>query len=239
MIEEALYKYIAKQLSTEIENYKYKKGDLLPTEAKLCNQFNVSRVTIRQAIQILVAKNYVKKIRGSGTYVIYSQKDLILNRSSKIISFSEEMRMIGKISSVKIIEFKLIDADKIITEELSLNDNAKIIYYERILYGDDTPYCFEIGYLPIEHFSDFTIADLMTSKIKYIEEKKQFKIDYSHQIVNAIMPSKKIQNYLAIDGNIPLVEVTHITYSTTGIPLEKTIVTFDSNSYQAHFVKKR
>jgi hypothetical protein len=35
-----------------------------------------------------------------------------------------------------------------------------------------------------------------------------------------------------------LVEVTHITYATTIIPLEKTIVTFDFNSYQAHFVKK-
>lgn len=239
MIEEALYKYVAKQLSTEIENYTYKKGDLLPTEAKLCVQFNVSRVTIRQAIQILVEKNYVKKIRGSGTHVIYSHKDLISNRSSKIISFSEEMRTIGKISSAKIIEFKLINADKIITEDLSLSDDAKVIYYERILYGDDIPYCFEIGYMPLDYFPDFTIADLMDSKIKYIEEKKQFKIDYSHQIVHAIMPNKKIQNYLNIDANIPLVEVTHITYETTGIPLEKTIVTFDSNSYQAHFIKKR
>lgn len=238
-MEEALYKTIAQKLMNDIESGKYQRGDILPTEAKLGSYFNVSRVTVRQAIDILVAKNYVKKIRGSGTHVIYSHKDAILDRSSKIISFSEEMRLLNKKSSSKIIEFKLIEAKPPLIDELAIEDNAMVLYYERVLYGDEFPYCFEKGYMPIAYFPDFTIVDLMDSKIKYIEEKKGYIIDYSHQIVHAVMPDKKVQANLNIDADTPIVEVTHITYSIDGIPLEKTIVMFDSNSYQAHFIKKR
>ncbi|MDD3028152.1 MAG: GntR family transcriptional regulator, partial [Erysipelotrichaceae bacterium] len=141
-MEEALYKTIADKLMNDIENGQYQKGDILPTEAKLGGIFNVSRVTVRQAIDILVAKNYVKKIRGSGTHVIYSKKDAILDRSSKIISFSEEMRLLNKKSSSKIIEFKLVKATPEIIAELALENDAMVLYYERVLYGDEFPYCF-------------------------------------------------------------------------------------------------
>lgn len=239
MKPEPLYKSIAQELIKSIEEGDYTKGNLLPTEAKLCNKFNVSRVTIRQAIQILVKNEYVKKIQGSGTHIIYSQKKTMLDRSAKIISFSDEMRLLNKEPSSHIIGFELIHAGPQLAEELSLSIGDPVFLYKRVLLGDDFPYCFEKGYLPVKFFPDFTITHLLKSKIEYIEREKGFEIDYSHQLVHAILADETLTNLLKVEGNTPLLEVTHITYDINQVPLEKNCVTFDSKVYLAHFVKVR
>ena len=69
MTSEPLYKSIYYELKKKIEDGLYSKDDYLPTENKLSKKYNVSRVTIRQAIQMLVEDGYVQKKQGSGTHV--------------------------------------------------------------------------------------------------------------------------------------------------------------------------
>lgn len=238
-LSEPLYKTIAQELIDLIEDETYTKGDVLPTEAKLSEKFNVSRVTIRQAIQILVELEYVRKIQGSGSHVIYSKRNAQMDRSARIISFSEEMRSIGKIPFAKIISFEMIKANANLAHDLALDIDEPLFLYERVLYGDDFPYCYERGYMPIRYFSDFTLTHLVQSKINYIENIKDYKIDYSHQVVQAILATAELQDQLRVDFNTPLVKVNHVTYNDENVPLEKTVVIFDSIVYQAHFIKKR
>lgn len=238
-MSEPLYKTVAQELISLIEDEIYIKGDLLPTEAKLCEKFNVSRVTIRQAIQILVDLEFVKKIQGSGSHVTYSKRNSQMDRSAKIISFSEEMRSIGKTPFTNIISFEMIKANASLAKELALELDEPVFLYERVLYGDDFPYCFERGYMPIRYFNDFTLSHLAQSKINYIETIKNYKIDYSHQVVQAILATAELQEHLRVDVNTPLVKVNHVTYNDENLPLEKTVVIFDSTVYQAHFIKKR
>lgn len=234
-----LYMMIANELIKSIENGEYKKNEKLPTESKLCKIYNVSRITIRQALHVLVQKQYIEKIQGSGTYVIYSKTSVLIGRSSKIISFSDEMRMKNIIPSAKIVDFRLVKSDKQLSEELNTELGTNLIYYERILLGDDFPYCFEKGYLPVSLFSDITIKNLEKSKIEYIEKEKNIEIGYSHQVVRALMPDQKLHDLLKVKLNTPLIEITHVTYTPDDIPIEKTSIIFDSNLYQAHFIKYR
>ncbi|MEC6748090.1 GntR family transcriptional regulator [Marinilactibacillus sp. XAAS-LB27] len=238
-MNEPLYKTIADELTKDIVRGYYQKGTKIPTEAKLCDHYHVSRVTIRQAIQLLVERQFVRKTQGSGTEVIYFNKNTIMNRSADVLSFTDEMHLLGRKASSKVTKFELSPASEQLREELFLEPDSMVFYYERVLYGDDFPYCFERGYMPCSYFPDFSVAHLTQSKMLYIEEIRHYKISYSHQVVHAISSNKQLQKALKIEIDQPLLEVTHVTYSDENLPLEKTIVTFDSTTYQAHFVKKR
>ncbi|WP_300119346.1 GntR family transcriptional regulator [uncultured Enterococcus sp.] len=237
MNNEALYVQVFSELKNQIEHGKLKKGQKLPTEAKLCKYFNVSRVTIRKSLQILENKGYISKVQGSGSVVIFSHAKSIINKSTKIRSFSNEMRAVGKKPSAKIIKFELLQANEILAAELQLTNNENIFYYERILYGDNDPYCFEYGYMPLRYFPEFSIAHLIESKMDYIENNKHIDIAYTHQVVHAILSDKKLHDYLQTEIGYPLLKITHIAYSINVIPINKTCVIFDSNKYEAHFVK--
>lgn len=64
------YKSIAKTLIEKIKKGEYKKNDFLPSEAELSKMFKVSRVTIRQALNILINDGLIKPIAGVGSVVI-------------------------------------------------------------------------------------------------------------------------------------------------------------------------
>ena len=234
-----LYKSIAQDLIQKIENGTYIKGDRLPTEAKLSQKYNVSRITIRQALDILIARDYVKKVQGSGTHVTYFKYNAILKRSAQIRSFTKEMQSISRVPSSKVIKFELTFADKQLAVDLNLQEQDPVFYYERILYGDEHPYCYETGYMPYSFFPDLTVDDLLHSKNHYIECKKQIPIVYSHQVVHAILADENLHRHLQVDVNFPLLEVFHISYTEQGVPLEKVCNIFNSELYHAHFVKTR
>ena len=64
-----VYIQIHDQIKSEIEQGIWKIGDRLPSERELAVKFNVSRMTLRQAIQNLADEGILERKIGSGTYV--------------------------------------------------------------------------------------------------------------------------------------------------------------------------
>ena len=89
----ALYHQLETELIDLINSGELKENDKLPSERELCEQYNVSRTTARQAIGELERKEYVYKVHGKGTFIspkVYKQQLL------KFYSFTEEMKKLGK-----------------------------------------------------------------------------------------------------------------------------------------------
>lgn len=63
------YAQIANYVRIHIQQNKLKRGDQLPTEAELCERFNCSRITVRQALDTLVRDGEVYRVQGAGTFV--------------------------------------------------------------------------------------------------------------------------------------------------------------------------
>ena len=70
-----LYSQVETILRTDIEHGKYNKGDSFPTENMLMEEYQVSRVTIRQAMTALSQAGYIMSRRGIGTEVTYEKID--------------------------------------------------------------------------------------------------------------------------------------------------------------------
>lgn len=110
MTQGLLYINVAQQIKKDILEGKYPVGSLLPTEIQLEELFDVSKVTVRKAVQILSDEGYVVKKSGKGTRVISNR---MFNKLSKAVSYStilEENHTLEKeLHSFELVALKKTD----------------------------------------------------------------------------------------------------------------------------------
>ena len=75
-------------------------GDALPSDAELCEEFRVSRMTARTAMQRLTQEGIVERIPGRGTFVA---EQPVHRQAGSLLSFSDEMRRKGRRPSSKVL----------------------------------------------------------------------------------------------------------------------------------------
>ncbi len=235
----SLYLAIAKQIREMILSNQYAYQEMLPTEVKLMKQYAVSKTTIRQAMNQLVKEGLVKKIQGSGTFVIYRKQDDILKRSASISPLSEEMKLKGKTIKTQVISFEIIFPDQHTAEILGIDKSGKVYSFERLRFEDNMPLCLEHSYMPVEPFQDLNIQYLEGSKYHYVENVKHLKIAHSYQSVSAILSTDRLENLLHLKKHSPLVKIQHTTYLEDAKILDFTTIYFSSDHYEAHFIKFR
>lgn len=115
-------------------------GDLLPTEAELCARFGVSRMTVRQALQMLTAAGLVERQRGKGTFIAGRP----MHRNPGVfLSFTEEMERRGLAPSSELVSAGIAPARPEEIAELHLEDGADVVRIERVRFADGTPIAFE------------------------------------------------------------------------------------------------
>jgi GntR family transcriptional regulator len=115
-------------------------GDALPTEAELCARFDVSRMTVRQAVQQLSTAGLVDRQRGRGTFVAVRPMH---RRPGVFLSFTEEMARRGMKASSRLVSARLDAARPEEIAELGLDEDASVVRVERVRFADGVPIAFE------------------------------------------------------------------------------------------------
>ncbi len=207
-IQQQLYEEISK----DINSGKYKPGDKIPTEYELSNYYNVSRVTVRAAIQQLVNENKLIKKIGKGTFVKHHVHIETIVKSG---SFTENCRQRGAKPSTKIVECKLSVGSDDIVNILSTK-NKNIIQITRIRYVDDVPCIVEVDYFPDKYDflltyskNDESLIDFFTKKAKITPTifVDQFSIEYAN---------KEYAKYLNCQIRTPLLQVCQTVKEKNG-----------------------
>ncbi|WP_067842832.1 GntR family transcriptional regulator [Amphibacillus sediminis] len=228
------YKIIEDYILQKIKGGEYQKGSPIETEQELIDKFKVSRVTVRQATNNLVAKGFLSRSQGSGTFVT-NQK--VVERSTNIKSFTEEMRESGKQASTEIIEFKVTPANDDIAKKLSINKGEPIYFIKRLRKADDVPMMLETNYMDVKVYPNLSYDKMSKSKYRFIEESTQETIDHSHHIVVPIMPSEEVVKYFGCDPSTPVLKVLNSTYLSNGQLLDYTELILNGDEYQYQSVR--
>ena len=134
MLKEPIYVRIHNQIRQDIAANKWHIGQRIPSERDLAQQFQVSRMTIRQAIQTLVDEGILHRKLGSGTYIA-SRK--VQEKMSGTTSFTDIMLSQGKKPSSKLVSYYLTDPTSSEKEQLQLDSKIKILRMERIRLADE------------------------------------------------------------------------------------------------------
>jgi GntR family transcriptional regulator len=126
----------------------------LPSEAQLCEEFGVSRMTARAAVQRLVQDGLVYRVPGRGTFVAASPAN---RTAGHILSFSDEMRRKGHVPTSRVIERRLRRATKEEERRLGVPEVAVL---RRVRLADDRPVALERAVFPAKRVSEALEADL-------------------------------------------------------------------------------
>ena len=230
-----MYRQIAHDIKQQIEQGTLSPGDALPTEAQLREDYAVSRVTVRQALKLLIDQDVVESIQGSGTYV----KEVKVNYDIyQMTSFYEKLSTDTK-SYSEILAFEIMQPDISIAEILSIADDDRVYYVKRVRFIEDNPVALEETWMPLSLFPDLTFQVMQRSKYEYIEKIKGMNIDYSEQEIVPIIPSDEVVEHLKLENKAPILEKITTSYLDDGRIFEFSKNSFKSAEYKFTLIAKR
>lgn len=212
-----VYIQIHNQLRENIEDGKWKVGEKIPAERELAAHFDVSRMTLRQAIQALVDEGILERRVGSGTFVANRK---VQEKMSGVTSFTDLMQSIGKTPSSTTISYHLTIPSQTEIEKLKLTKGAQVVRMERVRSGNDVPICFEVATIPADLVANLSKDEVTNSFWQTLEKKAHLYPGHAVQHISATKANEKIATYLQIKRGDPLLRMTQLSYLQDGRPFE-------------------
>ena len=192
---ESLYKQLSRSLNSAIQQGLLQPGDALMPERELATKLNMSRITVRKAIDQLVSIGMLKKRQGAGT-VVSESVDLVLHKNlSSLNSFTADMKKRGLESYSRII---LREEGKASAKEaliLNLNEEELVHRLNRVRYLVNEPLLYEIAVIPASIISITSAID--DSLYELLERKKMHPIT-AKQNIHAIIANDNLADKLEI-----------------------------------------
>jgi GntR family transcriptional regulator len=131
-------------LEKRIQSGEFQPGDQFPTDDSLCDQYSLSRGTVKRAVDLLVEKGLLRREQGRGTYVT---SPILAPVAFHLADFNEDMRRRGRQPGTKVLQQRVIPAGKEIAEALGLQPDEQVIEIVRLRLADNQPMAYEIRHL--------------------------------------------------------------------------------------------
>lgn len=223
------YLQIIQYFAEKIDSGELKEGDKLPTEQEICNFFNVSRITARQALEGLTNKGYIVKKQGKGSYVRMNKMNMQLN---SLQGFSEEMRSKGLEPSTKLLSLVICNPSSDVAEKLNIDSSVKVYSIERVRYANKQALSLENVFIPFFLCPDIEQNDLTGSLYKILQEKYNISIKKGSQSIEAGFIDKRTAKLLNVRTGTQALIIERVTYTSNDTPLEYVKSVYRGDKYK-------
>ena len=161
---EPLYDQLADEIKMMIEYRQFLPGDLLPSESELCSRYDISRGSVRKALQILTNEGIIETFPGKGSIVA---KPKLEYSADKIFGyFSHIVHRAGKSASGKTLELKRVEtAPSHVYAHLKLEEYTPLIFLKRLRFVDGEPWTIETTWFIEEVGNTVFGADIETGSL--------------------------------------------------------------------------
>ena len=192
---EPLYKQLERHLRSEILGGKLKPGDKIQTEDELSESFGVSRITVRNAITLLVEDGFLIKRQGKGTFVSHPKFE------SNIISmsgFSTSCRLEGLESGCKILNRGYVPATAGDAKYLGVQEGEEVVKIERLRFSGGETHFIEIDTFRRE-FGFLLEEDLVNESLyDILKQKKGIRLSHANRTLEMSYATKQDAELLEI-----------------------------------------
>lgn len=193
----------------------------LPSERELSEDFNVSRITVRQALKELEARGLIYKLQGKGTFV--SNIENVKTDLASTYSFTDQMKQLGKQPKTTILSFEKVSVTPYLASYLNMDVGSDVYELERLRLADGLPLMFERTYMPVTPFEGLS-QELLSRKPLYDIFAQDFeqKIRTAEEEFAASIALDYEAELLDIPKGSAVLHITRRTYNDKNVMIEFT-----------------
>lgn len=220
MIGVKKYEAVAETIKRRIIDGKYKPQTLLPNQDELAQEFNVSKITIKSALDHLAQLGLVYKKSGMGTCVL-GNISLLGKHDSPVSSVSGLSAQQGKehVTS-KVIKFDVAFPSDHICQLLNLKENQPVYEIVRLRLLDKEPFILEHTFMPVNLVPSLSEDVLHHSIYAYMKGELGIKFGGAYRKIKAAVPDQYDIKYLGATEKTPILEVEQIVWTSNGVNIE-------------------
>lgn len=230
-----LYIQLKEMLQNAIQDGTFAPGSRLPSERELAERYEVSRMTARQALQLLAHEGLTYSRVGKGTY---ASEPKIPQELQALTSFTEEMARLGMEASSSVLKAEIQWASPEVQRQLRLNPGAEIVLLTRIRRANGEPMALENtaidysvcrGILEGRDFSRLSLYDVL-------RRDYGLPVVRADQLIDTRMPETWEAEHLGIGSLTPVLNIERTTFDADGRPIEYVRSVYRGDKYRFHAV---
>jgi len=206
-----------------------------PTEDLLVQQYNISRITVRQALSSLEKDRLIVRKQGKGTFVAEkierAELPKLTGTGKDLVDISSQGAKRIKITT-KVIGFTKTLANKTITDYLGISEGAEVFRIERVRLADEKPLYYLLNYVPIEIGDKFNARMLKNKTLTEIMEVDlKMPIKAAIQTIEADIIDSYIGPILDAREGDPCLILRRVVYDRDEETIEYLVATFRADRY--------
>jgi GntR family transcriptional regulator len=212
-------------------------GDTLPGEQELARMLNVSRITVKRALNELASDKLVTRHRGRGTIAIGTGAVPVVKGSFDTLI--ESLHLMGLETEVEVLDITDMVADSQVAEFLNLEPGAKVQRATRRRKLQGAPFSHLVTYVPAEIASRYSRKDMASTSLLVLLERAGAAAFEAEQWITAVAADPQVASALDIAPSSPLLKIERIMRDANGQPVQLIHAHYRSDKFQYHVKSHR
>jgi len=229
--QKPLHSQLTEVMRDRIQTGFYPVESKLPSEREICEEFNVSRTTVRETIRQLIREDLVNVQAGRGAFVKEPNRNILVNVS--LGGFSNDLKKSGKIPSSRLLSLEVItEPEPEFAQAMKLEAGDELIKLERLRLVNNVPLAIHLvlvnhRYCP--KILEYNLAQI--SLFRILREVYHLKIDRATQEVFASLSNERERELLALPEPSAVLHEYRTTYLDSGEIIEYSAATYCGDFY--------
>ena len=196
----------------------------LPSETEIAERFDVSRVTVREALASLARRGWVTRKHGLGTFV--NQKIMgIQTRLDILMEISELIRLSGHTPTITLVSYRRGPTSPIIADRLEIKPEQETITIHKVFSADDVPAAYISNVIPLDLIPENQLESVLKGLdpelqiYEVLDRWFQQKVAYQVAEVDGRVADGYIAEFLSYPRGGPILQIEEVGYNAIDKPV--------------------
>ena len=224
-----LYSQLKNLIISKIETGEYQEESKIPSEQELCEQYDISRPTVRQAISELTNNGYLYKEKGKGTFVAKSKSKVDIKNFTGFTDSILDSQDPGQhnIMSIRAIKMNEVACIENVFDSQSYNKNSEVAEIRFLTADKNNVLSYNVSYIPLLLFPEI-IEDIQAKKPSYeiLRGKYPLLPVRTKSTLEIVYTDQTEAQHLQVQRGLPLIKIENLLYSKNGQLVEFVIAKY-------------
>lgn len=207
-------------------------GERLPGEPQLALTHNLSRVTVRRALDGLARDGLIRRHPGSGTFVRGESAEKPI--AGDLTNMLAHLAAMGRDTAVRLLAFGYVEPPSIVAEALRLGAGERTQHALRVRSIDGAPFSYLSTHVPERIGRRFSESDLAATPMLTLLERAGVVAESADQTITATLAAPEAAEALGVAVGAPLLSLTRTVYNADGHGVEHLSALYRPDRHRFH-----